>query len=95
MRIRRTCRCPVAESSIVSTATTTSTEVQERPAPSDADTGENDELFHYVLKSRIVESAVTGSLVTALCGAVFPVTRVPKPNSPICPLCKELYDARP
>ena len=33
-----------------------------------------------------------GNLVQALCGAVFPVTKTPKPGSPVCPTCKESYD---
>lgn len=48
--------------------------------------------FHYVKKSKIVESAVTGTHVVALCGEVFPVTQTPKSDSPICPECKRIYD---
>jgi hypothetical protein len=70
-----------------------STEVQEKPSTSHSDTGD-DELFHYVPKAKIVESAVTGALVTAICGAVFPVTKAPKPGSPVCPRCQEIYDAK-
>ena len=29
--------------------------------------------------------------VEALCGEVFPVTKTPKPGSPVCPACKEIY----
>jgi hypothetical protein len=57
----------------------------------DADTG--NELFHYVRKSKIAESAVMGTLVEALCGEVFPVTKAPKPGSPVCPRCKEIYES--
>ena len=32
--------------------------------------------FHYVKKDKIAESAVMGTHVVALCGEVFPVTRV-------------------
>ena len=49
-------------------------------------------LFHYVKKDRIVESAVMGNHVVALCGEVFPVTRSPKPGSPVCPDCKRIYE---
>jgi hypothetical protein len=70
-----------------------STQVREQPKTSDADTGDDD-LFHYVPKAKIVESAVTGSLVQAICGAVFPVTKAPKPGSPVCPRCQEIYDAK-
>ncbi|MDT7554685.1 MAG: hypothetical protein QOI16_3221, partial [Pseudonocardiales bacterium] len=49
-------------------------------------------MFHYVLKNKIAESAVLGNLVQALCGETFPVTRTPKPGSPVCPDCKRIYD---
>ncbi len=61
------------------------------PALSHGDT--EDVVFHYVDKTKIVESAVTGNLVQALCGAVFPVTRSAKPGSPVCPSCKDMMDA--
>jgi hypothetical protein len=66
------------------------TQILESPKTSDADTG--DEMFHYVRKAKIAESAVLGTMVQALCGEVFPVTKVPKPGSPVCPQCKEIYD---
>lgn len=68
-------------------------DVLEKPSTSDADTSDNDDLFHYVDKTKIVESAVTGTMVRAICGAVFPVTKVPKPGSPVCPKCQEIYDS--
>ena len=68
------------------------TDVLEKPSTSEADTDDNDDVFHYVDKSKIVESAVTGSMVRAICGAVFPVTKAPKPGSPVCPECQEIYD---
>jgi len=49
--------------------------------------------FHYVKKNKIAESAVMGTMVQALCGEVFPVTKTPKPGSPVCPACKEIYDS--
>lgn len=76
---------PVAESVSMS-----ATQTLEQPRTADADTG--DEMFHYVRKDKIVESAVTGTMVQALCGEVFPVTRAPKPGSPVCPRCKEIYE---
>jgi Protein of unknown function (DUF3039) len=66
------------------------TQIRETPKTSDADTG--NEMFHYVRKAKIAESAVLGTMVQALCGEVFPVTKVPKPGSPVCPQCKEIYD---
>ena len=69
-----------------------SPEILERPDVRDSDTGNSDEVFHYVRKAEVAESAVMGTLVEALCGAVFPVTRVPKPGSPVCPKCQEIYE---
>jgi len=66
------------------------TQTLEQPRTADTDTG--DEMFHYVRKDKIVESAVTGTMVQALCGEIFPVTRTPKPGSPVCPRCKEIYE---
>src|SRR3954453_1167228 len=68
-----------------------STEVLERPELKDADTGP--EMFHYVRKEKIAESAVMGTFVIALCGEKFPVTKSPKPGSPVCPQCKEIYES--
>lgn len=71
----------------------TTTQTLESPKTSDTDTG--DRLFHYVRKVKIAESAVMGTMVEALCGEVFPVTRAPKPGSPVCPRCQEIYDSLP
>lgn len=70
-----------------------STVVQENPQLKDADTGP--EMFHYVRKEKIAESAVLGTYVVALCGETFPVTKAPKPGSPVCPACKEIYESLP
>lgn len=67
-----------------------STQTLIEPSTADADTGS--EVFHYVRKAKITESAVMGTLVEALCGEVFPVTKTPKPGSPVCSRCKEIYD---
>lgn len=67
------------------------TEVLDKPASSDTDDG--DDVFHYVPKAKIAESAVMGTMVRAICGAEFPVTKAPKPGSPVCPKCKEIYEA--
>ena len=67
------------------------TQVDERPELKDADTGP--EMFHYVRKEKIAESAVMGTMVVALCGETFPVTKAAKPGSPVCPACKEIYES--
>ncbi len=69
------------------------TDVLERPVDStDSDTPK---MFHYVRKNKIAESAVMGSHVVALCGEVFPVTKSPKPGSPVCPECERIYKMLP
>lgn len=68
-----------------------SSDLLERPELTDADTSKNDEVFHYVRKNQIAESAVMGNMVVALCGETFPVTKTPKPGSPVCKECKEIY----
>ena len=67
----------------------THTELDPKLSHGDTD----DVVFHYVDKTKIVESAVLGNVVTALCGAQFPVTRQPKPGAPVCARCKERYEA--
>ena len=71
--------------------TVTTTEVLESPKTADTDTG--DDVFHYVRKNKIVESAVTGAMVQALCGEIFPVTKDHKPGAPVCDKCKEIYES--
>ncbi|WP_448627900.1 DUF3039 domain-containing protein [Geodermatophilus sp. URMC 64] len=70
-----------------------STDILEKPDVRDADTDQPPEMFHYVKKDKIAESAVMGTLVQALCGEVFPVTKAPKPGSPVCPACQEIYES--
>ena len=47
--------------------------------------------FHYVKKDKIVESAVTGAPVIALCGKVWVPNRDPQ-KFPVCPDCKKIFD---
>jgi hypothetical protein len=69
------------------------TEVLEQPTDSTTDNAP--EMFHYVRKNKIAESAVMGTHVVALCGEVFPVTKSPKPGSPVCPDCERIYRSLP
>ena len=69
--------------------------VDTRPEGTDRTGDDTPKMFHYVRKSKIAESAVLGNLVVALCGETFPVTRSPKPGSPVCPECKEIYESLP
>jgi Protein of unknown function (DUF3039) len=68
-----------------------STQVEERPDLQESKTGPD--MFHYVDRAKSLESAVFGNFVEALCGEKFPVTKVAKPDSPVCPECKEIYDS--
>lgn len=70
-------------------------DVLERPDVQSTDTTGDDtpKMFHYVRKNKITESAVTGNFVVALCGETFPVTKSPKPGSPVCPDCKKIYES--
>lgn len=61
----------------------TSTSTLERPKVDEQEQTQDDtpKFFHYVKKDQIVESAVMGRLVVALCGETFPVTKQAKPGS--------------
>jgi hypothetical protein len=52
--------------------------------------GDHERFSHYVKKEKIVESAVMGTPVIALCGKVWVPGRDPK-NFPVCPTCKEIH----
>lgn len=55
------------------------------------DEGDHDKFSHYVRKEKILESAVTGKPVRALCGKKW----LPNSNPdrfPVCPTCKEIYE---
>lgn len=53
------------------------------------DEGDHERLAHYVEKAKIVESAVTGTPVKALCGKVWIPNRDPS-KFPICPDCEKI-----
>lgn len=69
-----------------------STETLERPDTTTSTGDEPPELFHYVRKADMARSAVEGTHVVALCGETFPVTKVPKKGSPVCPECQQIFD---
>jgi hypothetical protein len=54
------------------------------------DDGGHDRFAHYVKKEKIVESAVTGKAVKALCGKKWTPSRDPE-KYPICPTCKDIH----
>jgi hypothetical protein len=55
------------------------------------DQGDHERFSHYVQKNKIVESAVMGNAVVALCGKVWSPSRDPQ-KFPVCPTCKEIYE---
>ena len=68
------------------TLTRTETRLEERE-----DDGGHDRFAHYIKKEKIVESAVTGKAVRALCGKKWVPSRDPS-KYPICPMCKEIFE---
>jgi len=66
------------------------TDLLTRPELQDDDGG-HDRFAHYVKKEKVVESAVTGKAVRALCGKKWIPSRDPE-KYPVCPVCKEIYD---
>ena len=66
------------------------TDLLTRPELQDDD-GSHDRFAHYVKKEKVVESAVTGKAVRALCGKKWIPSRDPE-KYPVCPVCKEIYD---
>lgn len=56
--------------------------------------GDHERYSHYVRKEKIVESAVLGTPVIALCGKVWVPSRDPQ-KFPVCPECKAIHDELP
>ena len=52
--------------------------------------GDHERFAHYVRKEKILESAMSGDPVIALCGKVWVPGRDPN-RFPVCPTCKEIY----
>ena len=53
--------------------------------------GDHERFSHYVKKNQILESALTGKPVKALCGKMWTPGRDPE-KFPVCPTCKEIYE---
>jgi Protein of unknown function (DUF3039) len=54
--------------------------------------GDHERFSHYVKKEQILESAMTGKPVRALCGKKWTPGRDPE-KFPVCPTCKEIYES--
>lgn len=66
------------------------TDLLEREETQLQEDGDHERFSHYVRKEKVVESAVTGKPVLALCGKKWVPNRDPE-RFPICPTCKELH----
>lgn len=53
--------------------------------------GDHDRFAHYVRKDKVVDSAVNGVAIRALCGKKWIPNRSPE-KFPVCPTCKEIYE---
>ena len=68
-------------------------EVERVPQTSHGD-GDHERFAHYVKKEKILESALSGDPVIALCGKVWVPGRDPK-KFPVCPMCQEVFEGMP
>lgn len=68
-------------------------EVDRTPRTSHGD-GDHERFAHYVKKEKILESALSGDAVVALCGKVWVPGRDPG-RFPVCPTCKEIFETMP
>ncbi|WP_295119046.1 DUF3039 domain-containing protein [uncultured Leifsonia sp.] len=59
--------------------------------PQISEPGDHERFSHYVKKEQILESAMTGKPVKALCGKMWTPGRDPE-KFPVCPTCKEIYE---
>jgi hypothetical protein len=66
-------------------------ELQELLEKEQVEDGDHERFAHYVQKDKILESALTGKPVIALCGKVWVPGRDPE-KFPVCPECKKIYD---
>ena len=67
-------------------------ELEELLREENVEPGDHERFSHYVKKDKILESAITGKPVRALCGKKWTPGRDPE-KFPICPTCKEIYDS--
>jgi hypothetical protein len=61
------------------------------PQTQNIEPGDHERYSHYVRKDKVVESAVMGNPVIALCGKVWIPSRDPE-KFPVCPECKDVYE---
>ena len=71
--------------------TTTTLERERVVTPELSEPGDHERFAHYVRKEKILDSALSGNPVIALCGKVWLPGRDPS-RFPVCPACKEIYE---
>jgi len=67
-------------------------ELEELIREENIEPGDHERFSHYVKKDKILESALTGKPVRALCGKKWTPGRDPE-KFPVCPQCKEIYES--
>ena len=67
-------------------------ELEELTREENVEPGDLERFSHYVKKEKILESALTGKPVRALCGKKWTPGRDPE-KFPVCPSCKEIYES--
>lgn len=75
----------------VGPATSTALIEREQVEEQVVEPGDHERFAHYVRKNKILESAMSGDPVVALCGKVWVPGRDPK-KFPVCPTCKQIYE---
>ncbi len=66
-------------------------ELEELRTREQVEEGDHEKFSHYAPKNKIMESALSGTPVLALCGKLWVPTRDPE-KFPVCPSCKEIYE---
>lgn len=67
-------------------------ELEELITEQQLEEGDHERFSHYVQKEKILQSALSGKPVIALCGKVWLPGRDPQ-KFPVCPTCKEIYES--
>jgi hypothetical protein len=67
-------------------------ELEELIREENLEPGDHERFSHYVKREKILESAITGKPVRALCGKKWTPGRDPE-KFPVCPTCKEIYES--
>ncbi|WP_432535460.1 DUF3039 domain-containing protein [Kineococcus arenarius] len=83
---------PAPQEAPSSTPSRTAVLDRQEQAEEKVEPGDHERFAHYVKKEKIMESALSGDPVIALCGKVWVPGRDPK-RFPVCPTCKEIYES--